>query len=264
MAQKTVTIPNYRWSYHASYAKKLLAFLPDLVEASETGTSNLAGFQYELGMACALGATFELAASAVDHVPTLFTQIYPAIRDSDTLVIALYVRTGRTDDLLKDPDKHSERKDEAASKPVVDCVLRMEQELLSKIDFTKVAWFIATDSPDLGRSIVATYDNADVSVAASGSENAVFHRRVYTTASKGLHSKAQLGPKTDAFSEAIIDWYLLGESNVVVTFGSGYTFAHSAALRTARPIYQAARDQCHALEIPSLNNTTKKLPIYRY
>ena len=264
LAPKTVTIPNYRWSYHASYAPKLLAFLPDLVESSKTGSSNIKGFQYESGMACALGATFELAPSAADHVPALHSQILPALRDSNTLVIALYARTGRTDDLLKGSDKHSERKDEAASKPIISCVLQMERELLSISAFERVVWFIATDSPDLGKSILASYDNVDVSVVAHGSQNAIYHRRVYTTASKGLHSKAQVGPKTDAFSEAIVDWHLLGESNVVVTFGSGYTFAHSAALRTARPIYQAAKDECHALEIPSLSNKTLKLPTYQY
>lgn len=265
LAPKTVTIPNYRWSYHASYAPKLLAFLPDLVASSKTGSSNIKGFQYESGMACALGSTFMLAPTAADHVPALHSQILPALRDSNTLVIALYVRTGRTDDLLKGSDQHSERKDEATSKPVISCVLQMEQELLSTISgFDKVAWFIATDSPDLGKSILASYDNVDVSVVAHGNQNAILHRRVYATASKGLHSKAQVGPKTDAFSEAIVDWHLLGESNVVVTFGSGYSFAHSAALRTARPIYQAARDECHALEIPSLSNTTVKLPTYQY
>ena len=265
LAPKTVTIPNYRWSYHASYAPKLLEFLPDLVESSKKGNSNIKGFQYESGMACALGSTFMLAETAADHVPALHSQILPALRDSDTLVIALYVRTGRTDDLLRGSDKHSERKDDAASKPVISCVLQMERELLSTTSgFDKVVWFIATDSPDLGKTIVASYDSADVSVVIRGNKNAMIHRRVYTTVSKGLHSKAQVGPKTDAFSEAIIDWFLLGESNVVVTFGSGYTFAHSAALRTARPIYQAARDQCHALEIPSLSNTTIKLPTYQY
>ena len=71
-------------------------------------------------------------------------------------------------------------------------------------------------------------------------------------------------PKTDEFAEALVDWWLLGESDVVVSHSS-YSFAHTAALRTARPIYKAlGGGQCHRLMLPSFEEDDENFPYYDY
>mmetsp|Transcript_31120 Transcript_31120/g.68326 ORF Transcript_31120/g.68326 Transcript_31120/m.68326 type:complete len:359 (-) Transcript_31120:36-1112(-) len=65
---------------------------------------------------------------------------------------------------------------------------------------------------------------------------ATITRRVLVTSARGAHTRLQDGVSTVDFAEALIDWYLIGESDAVVA-SSIYSFGVTAALRTARPVY---------------------------
>lgn len=269
MPPKTVAIPNYRWAYHDTYRDKILADYTAMLEAGTTSTddSNLRGFNFETGYACALGSTFKLSPSAAHYVPNLYTDILPALRDDSALVIALYIRTGRTDKLLHEKvgDPSVDKTQLVGYRRIFSCALEMEKDQLAKGAFTRSVWFVATDSPNVGRSVLSLYDNGSVETAAETDGTGVFQRRVYTTASRGVHSKAQIGPKTADFAEAIIDSYLLGESDFVISLGS-VTFSDVAALRTARPIYKISGNagRCEAMELPSTEKKTISFPAYQW
>ena len=70
--------------------------------------------------------------------PDLFSKILPTLHQPDTLVMALYVRTGRTDHVAGMKDKPGGVPAEDASralygaKKIIQCAERLEQEYLSK------------------------------------------------------------------------------------------------------------------------------------
>mmetsp|Transcript_7525 Transcript_7525/g.15720 ORF Transcript_7525/g.15720 Transcript_7525/m.15720 type:complete len:525 (+) Transcript_7525:153-1727(+) len=268
---KAVPVPNYRWVYHSTHRDKTLADYPALLEAGrDTGNSNLLGFDAATGMACALGSTLKLAPSAANYIPRVHSDILPALRDDSALVIALYIRTGRTDQLLRKKlaDSTADKTQLVGySQHIVSCALELERDHLSKGKFARSVWFVATDSPNIGRAVVSLYDGVSVEIAQEEKPQKVFQRRVYTTASRGVQTKAQISPKTADFAEALIDWYLLAESNFVVSLGS-YTFAHTAALRTGRPIYtphyKDRKGTCHVMELPFMENVTALSPVYEW
>jgi hypothetical protein len=55
--------------------------------------------------------------------------------------------------------------------------------------------------------------------------------------------------------EAFIDWYLIGESDIVVSDNESPTFGGTASLRTFRPYHDAIT--CRKL--PLLHNETEKV-----
>jgi len=62
-------------------------------------------------------------------------------------------------------------------------------------------------------------------------------RRVLVTSARGRHTRLEGGGVDTAdFSEAFIDWYLIGESDAVIA-NKLYSFGVTASFRTARPIY---------------------------
>ena len=67
-------------------------------------------------------------------------------------------------------------------------------------------------------------------------------RTVLTTNSKGAHTRPKGGDHRDVesatadFAEALVDWWLLGETDLVVA-SREHSFGALAAMRTARPIY---------------------------
>ena len=202
---KAVAVPNYRWVYHSTHRDKILADYPALLEAGRgTGNSNLRGFDAATGMACALGSALKLAPSAANYIPRVHSDILPALRDDSALVIALYIRTGRTDQLLhkKGADSTADKTQLAGySQHIVSCALELEKDHLSKGEFARSVWFVATDSPNIGRTVVSLYDGVSVENAQKEKSHEVFQRRVYTTASRGVQTKAQISPKTADFAE---------------------------------------------------------------
>ena len=70
------------------------------------------------------------------------------------------------------------------------------------------------------------------------------------TTARGVHSRPGRNPSTADFAEAVIDWYLIGEPDLVVPSAPGYSFGTTASLRTAQPLYDPANCS-DALRFPS-------------
>ena len=247
-------LPDYRFAHRAEmrFWLKESAFM-ELEQA-------LPGFRLESGMACSLGSLFHLSPFAAQYEPRLFTSIFPLLRDESALTVALYVRTGLTDVVA---DKEQKREDVPLQDPTsrftksdtVACALFQEHQHLKKnaaagLPYSQVIWMVLTDSKDVKQWITEKYSGEDVYLNISaGREQGmlpqVVKRKVLTTASRGVHTRVARHPSTAEFAEAMIDWYLIGESDLVV--GNGPSFGATGALRTARPYYDLVR--CSLIEM---------------
>lgn len=90
---------------------------------------------------------------------------------------------------------------------------------------------LATYSPYLKMWVADTYDTHNNATAIS-------RRQVVTTKSRGVHTRATRSPSTIDFGEALVDWYLIGESDFVISDWNSPTFGGTASLRTDRPYYK--------------------------
>ena len=227
--QNMVPVPNYRHAYRldTNYFARMRRYR-DLVRA-------LPGYTVETGMACSLESLFHLSPSASTFEPDLFSRILPALHSSEALVISVYIRTGQTDNLFRN-----------RAKPIIDCALNLEKENLSQFSFSRIVWMVVTDSPYLKNSITKSYDSRYAN-------DTVIPREVITTHSRGAHSKPDRGPSTADVAEALIDWYLIGESDLVVTDDFAPSFGDTAATRTARPYYKVqGREKACGKVVPIL------------
>lgn len=121
-------------------------------------------------------------------------------------------------------------------------------------------WVVTSDSPHLAGKIVEQYSGQNVNGEDSSSP---IIRAVLTTGARGVQTRPARGPSTEDFIEALADWWLLGESDVIVSH-SLFSFAHTAAMRTARPIYRATNDgDCSRLVLPTVENNNEVFPRYR-
>jgi hypothetical protein len=224
-------IPSYRFAYQNFKHYQLNA--STFREIQQT----LPGFKVETGMACSLASLFHLSPSATKFEPLLFTKILPTLHQPDTLVMALYVRTGRTDHVAGMKDKPGGVPAEDASraqygaKKIIQCAERLEQEYLANKSYSRIVWYLATDSTVLKQWLPASYDTR-------ANKTVDIPRQVVTTRSRGAHTRPNLGPSTEDFAEGLIDWYLIGESDLVITDTNSPSFGGTAALRTARPLYK--------------------------
>jgi hypothetical protein len=246
-----IHIPNYR---HAFKNMKMIynihrdQFL-DLEKA-------LPGFELESGMACSLGTVVGLAPQASNFQQDVFTKILPILRDENTLVVTLYVRTGRTD-RVADAEKAGTIVEEDAGfekMPEVQTALKCAHQLETKYlkeysssspaggpTYTQVAWLLVSDSVPLKRWINRNYHGQNTVQGA-------IPREVVTTTSRGIHTRATRDPSTVDFAEAMIDWFLMGESDLVVTSSPKvYSFGAMASLRTNAPLYNA--EDCSEMKI---------------
>jgi len=106
-------------------------------------------------------------------------------------------------------------------------------------------WMVVTDSAPLRKWITETYgsdNNANDKHSSPADRQkdksrVQVPREIVTTRSRGVHTSSSRSPSTTDFAEALIDWYLLGESDLVVTSNAWYSFGSTAALRTDRPLY---------------------------
>jgi hypothetical protein len=227
-----VSVPNYRFLSLASGGAET-DYFKDLMKA-------LPGFEFETGMACSLGNLFHLAPTATQFEPQLFSEILPTLRDEDNLVMGLYVRTGETDDAVNNATISAKKSIDRASAFFTTCALPLEKKyLLDALElnrtYSRVIWMLVTDSPTVKNWTVQTYTAGDAKIQTS---SLAVSRKVLTTGSRGAHTKPSVGPSTADFAEAFIDWYLLGESDLVVG-GMSFTFGSTAAMRTARPFYRS-------------------------
>lgn len=215
-------IPCYRHAYKldTKYFSRMGGYR-DLLRA-------LPGFTVETGMACSLASLFHLSSSASTFEPDLFSRILPALHSSEALVISLYIRTGQTERNDKWEATMSYRK---RAEPIIHCALNLEKENLSQGSFSRIVWMVVSDSQYLKKFITESYDSRYANYTA-------IPREIVTTRSRGAHSKPERGPSTADVAEALIDWYLIGESDLVVTDDFAPSFGDTAATRTARPYYK--------------------------
>lgn len=120
------------------------------------------------------------------------------------------------------------------AKGIIVCALHVEQQHLAEMTYARVVWMVITDSQYLKQWITESYDSTRNNTSLAG----VPRRQVVTTHSRGAHSRATRGPSTADFAEALIDWYLIGESDLVITDTNSPFFAGTPALRTTRPYYR--------------------------
>jgi hypothetical protein len=250
-----IHIPNYR---HAFKNMKMLYNIHrdqfiDLEKA-------LPGFELESGMACSLGSVLGLAAAAPQQQASnfqqdVFTRILPILRDENTLVVTLYVRTGRTD-RVADAEKAGTIAQEDADfeimpevQTAMKCAHQLESKYLeeSKLSaggaaaYTRVAWLLVSDSFPLKSWINDNYHGQNSAPGA-------IPRVVVTTTSRGMHTRATRDPSTADFAEAMIDWFLMGESDIVVTSSPKiYSFGVTAAQRTNARLYNA--EDCSEMKL---------------
>ena len=246
---KTIaSIPWYRFAAkNDSHSKLYRNKYQDLEQA-------LPGFQLETGMACSLGSLLNLSPSASQFEPRLFKELLPTLQDRGALVMALYIRTGHTDKAA-DAEKIGKVAEEKfasqrlVATPSLNCALSLEDKYLSEgeestwLNFSRIVWMLVTDSTYLKDWIATSYgrQNANERLPADRRrwESRVIHREILVTATRGVHTRSQRNPSTTDFAEALIDWYLIGETDFVITSFPWNSFGTTAAHRTARPLYDA-------------------------
>lgn len=217
-------------------------YLP-MLPTHEPGLKRTLGsrFAMETAMACATGVLFQLSPSISQYQPNLFSTILPTLRDPTNFVISLYIRTGHTE-ALQIPERIEQYR--GMAERIVQCALYLEQQEHQQHDGgssmnnssnnsrsvpNKVVWMLVTDSPFVKTWVMQTYSNS-----TSNSP-----RTVLVTQSRGAHTKGS--PSTADVAEGFLDWYLIGESNVVVSDHYGPSFGNTASFRTGRPHYKVPK-----------------------
>ncbi len=213
----------------------------------------LPGFDPETAFACSLASLFRLSPSVAQFQPDLFTRILPALYANDALTMSLYIRTGQTDvaaakERTNASNPFREERDYRTSHAmdILHCAMEIEKQMLAENSlYSRVVWMVVTDSQDLKRWIKDTY-------ATMSSTNTTLKRQVITTTSRGAHTRTGRDPSTSDLAEALVDWYLIGESDLVVKDGKAPSFGGTGALRTARPLYDASpKGKCR--KIPTIH-----------
>lgn len=236
----------------------------------------LPGFQMETGMACALGTLLQLSPQASQFEPSLFTTLLPALHDTSALVIALYMRTNRADVMAVNEKRNETIQQEVRGKynssvdSFADIAHCLEHKYLTGqmeqgVDIQRVYWIVLSDSPEAKLTMIENHSGINANEAVSVEErkwkDRIVERKVLATGARGIHVRAERKPSTDEFAEAFLDWYLIGESDVVVTDMSS-SFGPTGALRTNRPIYRIGK--CEQLplvhELSEKKEKKKKLP----
>jgi len=244
-------VPAYRFVYQANPRFQLQSIhYQDLQTA-------LPGFRVETGMACSLERLFRLSPTASQFEPRLFTSILPKLQDEEALVLALYIRTGEVDVKAKQEKtgQISPKEDTTlhrdCAKQILNCTLFIEGWHLSGLltestvdTISRVIWMVITDSPDVKDWIHESYDgenaNARVPIDQQKWPGRIIPREILFTKSHGKHTRTKVNPSSVDFAEALIDWYLIGESDLVIGYNYAYSFGATAALRTARPFYSSS------------------------
>lgn len=215
-------VPVYR---HASKKNNKMNILHD--DEFDPLRRTIPGFHLRDGFACAFQSLIQLSQSkSIQYQPDLFTTLLPALSIPSALVLSLYVRTGYTDEIVEAEQEGREWPDPGTgssrpSKSVTDCALELEA-VSSK---EEVVWMVISDSMAAKEWIVSTFTTET--------------RQVLVTHARGKHTRPGSHPGTNEFAEAFLDWYLLGESNAVITNNRWYSYGFMGAARTSRPFFEA-------------------------
>lgn len=197
---------------------------------------NLPSFEPEIAMACSLESLFHLSPKCSQYIPDLFTRIMPALHAEDSVAISLYIRTRQADTSVDKEKKNDanpfveENDYRDLAKNIIDCAIKQEATYLRNGTFSKAVWMVVTDSKQLKTWIAETYSTDT--------------RQVLFTDSRGAHTRSDHGPSRADFAEAMIDWYLIGESDFVILDKTSVSYGGTASLRTARPVYDATDGIC--------------------
>ena len=201
------------------------------------------GVEVEMGVACSLSTLLRLNTKEVEaFVPGVFTDILPRLNQPEKVVMALYIRTHHADIVANQEQarkqnasrvtkKESSYQDRATN--IIKCALQIERQR----NASRSVWIVVTDSPKLKQWIFDTYS----------STNRNETREIVTTPSRGVHTRPQRAPSVSDIAEALVDWYLIGESDIVISDKESPTFGGTAALRTARLLYNA--EECVPLTL---------------
>jgi len=304
-----VLLPSYRHAYKSDkiplhlYRNNFMSLQRKLGGGDHNG--NLP-FVLETGMACALERLWELSPTASQYQPDLFTKILPALRpssekydnhdaidshdnihDNNKLVLALYYRSGRTDQVAWEEEQGTAQKAITYRKEFLamsqkqlrpfqrymDCVLQTETLLIQQQqlghynkNYSQIVWLVVSDSPMFKQwvqdeyttthattNLTTTTTTTAADIPSANTTTTIVRpvpRQVLSTTAKGTHTRTRRGPATTDFVEAMLDWYLLGLSDVVLTNGAqgAYTFGTMGAQRTHRPVVNAD-DRCQVLQM---------------
>ena len=244
--EQLAAVPFYRFAYNPRYEKLNADTFMEL-ERSLTGQNN-SSFDVHTGFACAFSLLFKLSPEAGRYEPNLFNQILPTIQDPHNLVVGIYIRTGATEgktsagvgyEAVDDAEAHI-----AAAAEMLSCALKQETRFVSgddeesgdllrgKPEPQRIVWMLITDSQHLKKYISKEYGGKDVVVVGGDTADdptprtRTIPRDVITTSSQGAHTRPRGAAnnnesdgdidtqRTEAFASAVIDWWLLGESDV--------------------------------------------------
>lgn len=224
-------IPLYRYAYSSDKYGGTKIYENDFRELHRVLPP---GFNMSTGVACSLSTLFSLnTQGATAFVPNLNTEILPKLRQPDSFVMALYIRTHHADKMShqKKGEHLEEPSYQERATDIINCALQLEKHHQQQT--SRFVWMVVTDSPKLKQWISEAYASQT--------------RHVVTTPSRGVHSRPSQTPSLSDIAEALIDWYLIGESNVAISDKESPTFGATAALRTARPLYDA--ETCQVLPL---------------
>ena len=279
IGDELVRVPQYRFAYLSliSMMKKWKLYKEDYHQLMAA----IPNFDLQTGYSCAIASMFQLSKKAEEFQPGLFSQILPTLRSKENLVITVYFRSNFADghasaekageDFVDDAEKHKK-----AAKKVIQCVLAREIEFLSKrgestvrevsypreriSDFSRIVWLVVSDSVGLKEMMYSEFNGINVNAGIPSTQQRykgrVIERSVLTTKARGIHTRAKRKTVTADWAEAMIDWFLIGESDLVVSSGS-MSFGETAALRTQRPLFLFAEHKCSRYDlIYSRGNST--------
>jgi hypothetical protein len=228
---QTPEIPYYRLAYNTPLNRSRYEDLE----------KTLKGFRIENGMSCSLTALFQLAPGAEMYEHGLFSKILPTLRDSNALVMTVYIRTGKADQMVY--VEHNRKASEyyttenQSSAFSIACAMQLEQEYLlnttSDRKYKRVVWMVVTDAAQIKKAIVDTYSTDNILSSTNSTEagREAIPRVVLTTQARGTHTRTLRSPSTADFAQAFIDWYLIGESDIVVSQSSfPYSFETTAGV----------------------------------
>ena len=248
--QQLAAVPFYRFAYNPRY-ERLDA--DTFVELERSLGQQNRSFDVHTGFACAFSLLFQLSPEAARYEPSLFDHILPTLQNPHNLVIGIYIRTGATEgktsagvgyEAVDDAEAHI-----AAAAEILSCALKQETRFASgdneesggllrgKPEPQRIVWMVVTDSPHLKEYISKEYGGKDVVVVGGDASTAddpaprtstrTIPRDVITTSSQGAHTRPKGAvnnnnesdggidaQRTEAFASAVIDWWLLGESDV--------------------------------------------------
>lgn len=213
-------VPNYRIPYsdHVKF-RQAGRFM---------GLRTVFGGDFDLftSFACAVGSMLKLSNQIEEDQKDLLE----VVTDTSRLVLSLYVRTGETEETQSNMTKAEIAElYHIQAKHIIDCALAVEQ---ANANVNGTVWMVATDAHLLKKWVHEHYSTA--------------RRKVVFSSSRGKHTRENISDTT--LGEAFFDWYLIGESDAVVSDGGAPSFGNSAVARTARPHFKVVGGVCTKVE----------------